>query len=118
MLRRFLRSKLHQARVTETNLHYEGSLTVDLDLADAAGLQVDEQVEVYNISNGNRFTTYVIAGERGSGVIGVNGAAAHMADVGDSVIVVAYCDLSPEEIESHQSTVLILDENNRIRSRA
>ncbi len=113
MLRRFLKAKLHMARVTQTDLHYEGSLTVDQNLLDAAGMLPDEQVEVYNIANGHRFTTYILLGKAGSGIIGVNGAAAHLANVGDQVIVATYCDLHSEEIEEHKPVVLVLDENNR-----
>jgi len=118
MLRRFLKAKLHQASVTQTDLHYEGSLTVDQNLLDAAGMLPDEQVDVYNITNGHRFTTYILVGEAGSGVIGVNGAAAHMADVGDQVIVATYCDLHTDEIEGHKSVVIVLDENNRPKDRS
>ncbi|MBS1262040.1 MAG: Aspartate 1-decarboxylase [Calditrichaeota bacterium] len=118
MLRRFLQAKIHQASVTETNLHYEGSLTVDRDLLDAAGLFPDEAVDVYNISNGHRFATYIIEGERGSRKIGVNGAAAHLASVGDRIIIAAYCELTPDEIESHQPVVLVLHDDNRIKRTA
>jgi aspartate 1-decarboxylase len=102
------------ARVSETELEYVGSLTMDRDLMDAAGILPDEQVEVYNITRGSRFVTYAIEGERGSGDMKVNGAAAHLAEVGDKIIVATYCDLTPEEIPAHESTVHVLDENNRI----
>jgi aspartate 1-decarboxylase len=113
MLRRFLKAKLHQATVTQTNLLYSGSLTVDSNLLDAVDMLPDEQVEIYNITNGHRFRTYILKGDAGSGIIGVNGAAAHLASVGDQVIIATYCDLEPEEIEGHKALVLLLDENNR-----
>jgi len=112
MLRRFLRSKIHRVRVTQTDLEYVGSVTIDRDLMDAAGIAVNEQVDIYNITTGSRFTTYAIEGERGSGVIGVNGAAAHLANVGDFVIVVAYCDLYEEEIAKHEPRIVLVDEQN------
>lgn len=113
MIRRFLKSKLHKAHVTETELQYHGSLTVDRDLMDAADILPHEQVEVYNITRGTRFVTYAIEGERGKGDMKVNGAAAHLAEVDDEIIVVTYCDLFPEEVEGHSPKVIILDANNR-----
>ncbi|HEX05677.1 MAG TPA: aspartate 1-decarboxylase [Bacteroidetes bacterium] len=113
MLRRFLKAKLHQARVTQTDLHYSGSLTVDKDLLDLMDMLPDERVEIYNITNGHRFNTYILEGEAGSGIIGVNGAAAHLANVGDLIIAATYCDLYPEEIEGHKAKVVVLDEHNR-----
>ncbi len=118
MLRRFLKAKLHQARVTQTDLHYKGSLTVDRNLLELTDMLPNEQVDVYNITNGQRFTTYIIVGEPGSGIIGVNGAAAHLASVGDQVIVATYCDLFPEEIEGHEPVVVVLDDNNRPKTAA
>jgi aspartate 1-decarboxylase len=115
MTRRFLKAKLHKAHVTETELEYEGSLTIDRDLMDAAGILPNEAVDVYNITRGTRFTTYAIVGERGKGDLKVNGAAAHLAEVGDRIIVVTYCDLHSNEIEGHEPVVLVLDENNRPR---
>ena len=113
MTRRFLRAKLHRATVTQTELEYVGSLTVDLDLLDRAGMLVNEQVDVYNITRGTRFTTYLIPGERGKGEICVNGAAAHLAEVGDKIIVVTYCDLAEDEITGHEPTVIVVDDQNR-----
>jgi aspartate 1-decarboxylase len=113
MLRRFLKSKIHRARVTQTNLDYVGSVTIDRNLLDSADIAVNEQVDVYNITTGSRFSTYAIEGQRGSGIIGVNGAAAHLASVGDNVIIVTYCDLSGDEISSHRPKVLLVDKNNR-----
>ena len=115
MYRRFLLSKLHRAAVTETNMDYAGSLTVDLDLLDAAGILPEEQVDVYNITRGTRFTTYAIAGERGERQICVNGAAAHLAKTGDRIIVATYCDLGPDEIKQHKARVVVLDETNTIQ---
>lgn len=113
MLRRFLKSKIHRARVTQTELDYVGSLTVDRDLLDAANILVNEQVDVYNITRGTRMTTYAIEGKRGSGEICVNGAAAHLAEVDDLIIIVTYCDLFNEEVEGHTPLVVQVDENNR-----
>lgn len=114
MLRTMFKSKIHRATVTHADLHYVGSLTVDLDLMDAADLLPGEQVAVVDVTNGSRFETYLIAGERGSGVIGVNGAAAHLADVGDTVIVISYAQLDDAEARSFVPTVVHVDAENRI----
>ncbi|MDN4613594.1 aspartate 1-decarboxylase [Leifsonia sp. F6_8S_P_1B] len=114
MLRTMFKSKIHRATVTHADLHYIGSLTVDQDLLDAADLLPGEQVSVVDIENGNRFETYLIAGERGSGVIGVNGAAAHLAGVGDLVIVISYAQLDDAEARAFVPTVVHVDEHNRI----
>ena len=114
MLRTMFKSKIHRATVTHADLHYVGSLTVDLDLLDAADLLPGEQVAVVDIANGNRFETYLIAGERGSGVIGVNGAAAHLAAVGDLVIVMSYAQLEDAEARTFVPSVVHVDERNRI----
>lgn len=114
MLRTMFKSKIHRATVTHADLHYVGSLTVDLDLLEAADLLPGEQVSVVDIANGSRFETYLIAGERGSGVVGVNGAAAHLAGVGDLVIVISYAQLTDEEARSFDPTVVHVDERNRI----
>ena len=116
MLRTMLKSKIHRATVTHANLHYEGSMTVDRDLLDAVGIVPFERVHVYNINNGERFETYAIEGERGSGVIGLNGAAARKGLVGDLVIIVTYALYSPEELDGHQPKIVLLDSNNRIKS--
>ena len=97
MLIEVLRSKIHRAVVTESNLDYIGSITIDEALMDATGLIENEKVEIYNITNGERFSTYVITGERNSGVIGINGAAAHKAKKGDLIIIAAYAQMTPEE---------------------
>ena len=116
MLRTMFKSKIHRATVTHSDLHYVGSLTVDQDLLDAADLLPGEQVSVVDIANGSRFETYLIAGERGSGVIGVNGAAAHLADVGHLVIVISYAQLPDAEARVFEPTVVHVDADNRIVS--
>jgi len=114
MFRTMLKSKLHRARVTEANLEYMGSLTVDRDLMDAVGMVPNEQVHVANLANGERFVTYLFEGERGSGVMCVNGAAAHKATEGDRIIVMAYGQYDESEIAGHRPKVAILSEDNRI----
>ncbi|WP_431278937.1 aspartate 1-decarboxylase [Leifsonia poae] len=114
MLRTMFKSKIHRATVTHSDLHYVGSLTVDLDLLDAADLLPGEQVSVVDIANGSRFETYLIAGERGSGVIGVNGAAAHLAEIGHLVIVISYAQLTDAEARVFEPTVVHVDAANRI----
>lgn len=114
MLRTFLKSKIHRAVVTETDLDYEGSLGVDEDLMNAAEMRPFERVEVFNISNGERFATYLIAEERGSRTIGVYGAAARRAKVGDRLIIVAYAILSEDEIDGFVPRVITLDGKNEI----
>jgi len=114
VLRIVLKGKIHRARVTEHNLHYEGSITIDEALMEAAGLLPYEQVQVYNVSNGNRFETYVIRGERGSGIIGINGAAAHLAKKGDIVIIASYGLLDEEELKDHHPKLVYVDEDNSI----
>jgi aspartate 1-decarboxylase len=108
-----LKSKIHRATVTEANLHYEGSITIDRMLMDAAGLIEFEQVHVYDIDNGNRFSTYVIAGEPGSGIICLNGAAARMASGGDLVIIACYAVYDEKELKDFRPTVVYVDKNNR-----
>lgn len=114
MQRPFLRAKIHRARVTRADLDYVGSITIDRDLLAAADLLQLEQVDVYNITRGTRFTTYCLAGRPGEGEIGVNGAAAHMVEVGDLVIVCAYCQLDREDIPEHRARVVLIGEGNRI----
>ena len=97
-----MKAKIHRATVTQCDLHYEGSITVDSDLLKASGILPNEQVDVLDITNGARFTTYAIEGEAGSGIIGINGAAAHLAHVGDLVIVVAYAQMSEAEALLHK----------------
>jgi aspartate 1-decarboxylase len=114
MLRTMLKSKIHRATVTQADLHYVGSLTVDEDLMDAADLLPGEQVAVVDVTNGARLETYVITGARGSGVIGVNGAAAHLVQPGDLVIVIAYGLMDTAEAAGYQPRVVFVDEANRI----
>jgi aspartate 1-decarboxylase len=114
MLITMFKSKIHRATVTQADLNYVGSVTIDKELIAAAGLRPYEQVDVLNISNGNRFTTYVIEGERGSGVICLNGACARLAAVGDLVIVVSYALMTPEEADRHRPRSVHVDEANRI----
>jgi aspartate 1-decarboxylase len=116
MRREFLRAKIHRATVTETRIDYEGSLTVDLDLMSAADLRPFERVDIYNIANGERLSTYVIPGVAGSGTICVNGAAARLASRGDKVIIAAYASLEESEVESHRPAIILVDEKNRALS--
>lgn len=109
-----LKSKIHCATVTEANLHYMGSITIDQDLMDAVGLFSGEHVHVVNNMNGERIETYTIAGPRGSGCICLNGAAARRFQVGDEVIIMAYAGMSPEEAEKWQPKIVFPDEHNRI----
>ena len=113
MLRTMMKSKIHRATVTHADLHYVGSVTVDQDLLDAADLLEGEQVCIVDIDNGARLETYVIAGERGSGVIGINGAAAHLVQPGDLVILIAYGQLTEQELEDFAPKVVFVDERNR-----
>ena len=136
MIRTLLKSKIHKVRVTDANLHYEGSVTIDPELLDAADILDHEQVQIYNISTGARFTTYAISGkpgsgkpgsgkpgpgelgpgERGRGEICINGAAAHLARPGELVIVASYAAYSDAEIECHRPRIIHVDEENRIRT--
>ena len=110
-----LKSKLHRATVTQADLDYEGSITIDADLMEAANIVEHEQVDVLDITNGNRLTTYAISGERGSGIIGINGAAAHLVKPDDLVIICAYAQMSEEDAKSFEPTILLLDENNAVK---
>jgi aspartate 1-decarboxylase len=114
MLRPFLRAKIHRARVTRCDLDYVGSITIDRDLLEAADLLPLEEVDVYNITRGTRFTTYCIPGPAGGGEIGVNGAAAHLAAVDDFVIVAAYCQLDREDIPHHRARIVLVNDRNRV----
>jgi aspartate 1-decarboxylase len=113
MLRTMMKSKIHRATVTHADLHYVGSVTVDPDLMDAADLLEGEQVCIVDIDNGARLETYVIAGERGSGVIGINGAAAHLVHPGDLVILIAYGMMDEAELREYAPHVVFVDEKNR-----
>lgn len=114
MLLEFLFSKIHRATVTDANLEYVGSITIDETLIKAAKLKEWQKVEILNINNGERFQTYVIKGESNSGVICINGAAARKAQKGDKVIIVAYAQLTPEEKEGFEPTIVIVDDKNKI----
>ncbi|MEX0794269.1 MAG: aspartate 1-decarboxylase [Pirellulaceae bacterium] len=114
MIRTLLKSKIHRATVTQADLDYVGSITLDRDLMELADILPHEQVDVLNITNGNRLTTYAIPGPAGSGVVGINGAAAHLVNPGDLVIVVTYAQYDAAEIRQHEPKVLIVDENNRV----
>ena len=115
MKRTLLKSKIHRATVTQADLNYEGSVTIDSRLMAAADIVEFERVEVYDITNGSRLATYAIEGEAGSGVICLNGAAARMAEVGDLVIICTYADYSEEERKEHQPVVVQVNEKNRLR---
>ena len=115
MFRTLLGGKIHRATVTQADLNYVGSITVDEDLLDAAGILVNEKVQIVNNNNGARFETYTIAGRRGSGVICLNGAAARLVQPGDVVIIMSYVLLSEPEISAHEPKVVLVDEANRIR---
>lgn len=108
-----LKGKIHRATVTQAELDYVGSITVDRDLLDASGILEYEKVQVVNIHNGSRFETYTIAGERGSGVICLNGAAARCASVGDKIIIMAYAQMTPEEIKTYHPNVVFVNDANK-----
>ena len=109
MFLEIVKSKIHRAKVTEANLHYIGSITIDEELIEAANLYEGEKVSVVNINNGNRIETYVIRGERGSGKIGINGAAAHLFSEGDLVIIMAYALMTPEEAKINKPAIIFPD---------
>lgn len=109
-----LKSKLHRVKVTQAELNYVGSITIDEDLMDAASLLENEQVHIVNNNNGERLVTYVIKGERGSGIICLNGAAARKAQVGDIIIIIAYAMMTQEEARAHTPTVIFPDLNNHL----
>ncbi len=113
MQRIMLKSKLHRAKVTGTEIDYEGSIAIDEDLLDRVGILPLEQVHIYNINTGGRFVTYVISAERGSGTFSINGAAARLAQINDRIIVAAYGMIDIDQ-ESHNAQVVLLDENNKI----
>jgi len=113
-MRTMMKSKIHRARVTQVNLDYEGSITIDRMLMDAGDLLPFERVEVLNINNGARFSTYTIEGEANSGVIGLNGAAARLVAKGDIVIILSYCQVSDDEAVAMRPTVVYVDRENRI----
>ena len=109
-----LKSKIHRAVVTQAELDYVGSVTIDSLLMREAGIVEYEKVQIADVNNGNRLETYVIAGEEGSGIICLNGAAAMLVSVGDKVIIMAYADMTPEEAKTHEPTVVFVDDDNNI----
>lgn len=113
-----LKSKIHRATVTQADLDYVGSVTIDVNLLHEAGIFEYEKVQIVDIDNGNRFETYTIAGEGGSGIICLNGAAAKCVSLGDKVIIMAYADMTPDEVAQHHPTVLFVDDQNRIVRKA
>lgn len=114
MFRTMMKSKIHRATVTHANVDYVGSITLDANLLEAADLLPNERVEIYNVTNGERFATYAIPGPRGRGDVGLNGAAAHKVAVGDLVIVASYAVMTDIEARAHVPTVIFVDADNRI----
>lgn len=114
MQRTMLQAKLHRVRVTQSELHYEGSCAIDDDLLDASGIKEYQAIDIYNVTNGERFSTYAIRAERGSRTISVNGAAAHKADPGDILIIAAFSIYSELELQKYHPTLVYVDEHNRI----
>jgi len=117
MQRLMLKSKLHRVTVTHSELHYEGSCAIDENLLEAADIREYQQIDIYNVSNGERFTTYAIKAQRGSGIISVNGAAAHKANPGDLVIIATYAMYNELELQKFQPELVYVDESNRIVGR-
>jgi aspartate 1-decarboxylase len=113
MRRHMMKSKIHRATVTDANLDYEGSLTIDRDLLDAADILPNEQVHVWDVTNGARLVTYALAGPRGSGTMVVNGAGAHLIKPGDTIIVATYAEMDDEEARRHEPLVVFVSEGNR-----
>ena len=109
-----LKSKIHRATVIQSELDYVGSITIDEELMEAAGIYEYEKVQIADVDNGNRFETYVIAGEKGSGMICLNGAAAHMVNLGDKVIIMSYAQRTPKEIKDNKPKVVFVDDDNKI----
>ena len=115
MERIMCKSKLHRATVTQAELFYEGSVTIDADLLDAADIVPYEKIQVVNINNGNRFESYAIEGKRRSGTICINGAAARLAAVGDEIIIISYANYTEEELKAFKPTLILMDKNNKIK---
>ncbi|OGB41102.1 MAG: aspartate 1-decarboxylase [Burkholderiales bacterium RIFOXYC2_FULL_59_8] len=113
MFRTLLKSKIHRVAVTQCELHYEGSCAIDENLLDAANIAENEQIHIWNINNGERFITYAIKGERGSGMISVNGSAARRAAVGDLIIIAAFGQIHEDQVANHQPQLVFVDEKNR-----
>ena len=114
MLLTLCKSKLHRATVTQANLHYVGSITIDAGLMEVAGIVPFERVQVVDVANGSRFETYAVEGQRGTGIICLNGAAARLVHVGDPVIIIAYALMTPEEAQGHRPTIVLLKPDNTI----
>lgn len=117
MKRTLLKSKIHRATVTDASLHYEGSITIDPLLMEATDIVEWEQVDVYDINNGNRLTTYAISGKKGSGVICLNGAAARLVQVGDLVIICSYAEYSEDERKEHEPRIVLVNDQNKIQKK-
>ena len=117
MQRMMLKSKLHRVTVTHSELHYEGSCAIDQDLLDAADIRAYQQIDIYNVNNGERFTTYAISAERGSGIISVNGAAARRAAAGDLLIIATYATMNEVELQNFEPDLVYVDSRNRISHR-
>ena len=115
MRRRMFASKIHRATITVADVDYEGSVTIDADLLDTAGILEWEEVHIWDVTNGARLATYAIAGPRGSGVIGINGAAAHLIHPGDLVILATFVELDDAEAREHQPTAVFVDDQNRVK---
>ena len=114
MIITMLQSKIHRATVTDANLDYVGSITIDRELLDAAGMRVGQKVDIVNVNNGERFATYIIPGERGKREICLNGAAARLVHRGDKIIIIAYAQMDEREADSYQAKIVILDDDNSI----
>ena len=117
MQRTMLQAKLHRVRVTQSELHYEGSCAIDQELLEAADIREFQRIEIYNVNNGERFSTYAIAAQRGSGIISVNGAAAHKASRGDILIIAAFAEYTEAEVAKHEPELVYVDANNAIREK-
>lgn len=117
MLKKVLTGKIHHARITQCDLEYVGSITIDEDLLRATGIQANEFVNIADMDNGARFETYVIKGQAGSGIIGVNGAAAHLVSQGDRIIIFSMAQMTAEQMQDHVAKVVVCDEENRIAER-
>ena len=117
MRRVMMKSKIHRATVTDANLDYEGSLTIDADLLDAADILPNEQIHVWDVTNGTRLVTYALPGERGGGQICVNGAGAHLIKPGDLIIIATYAEMREKEARKHEPTVILVNARNRPRAR-
>jgi len=114
MLLTMMKAKIHRAVVTQADLHYEGSISIDTDLLEQAGILENEQVDILNITNGERFTTYAIKAPRGSKTFGLNGAAARRVQLGDKIIIITYCQMDADDAKTYKPNVVMLDENNDV----